>query len=232
MHNVYFSRFRFAALVRTWVFMDAQWFKHRQKAAKVTSHDLGEALGRDRTIVSRILNGRQRMSDDQVEVFAQMLQVDPETIREKAGLLEASFHRPLLRKTNSNARGFSEGEAVVWVPQDPQSPQAILRALGIEHEGVEIWRLATDLMDADGYRRNDFLAVDHSNNTEPRPGEVVIAQIYDNQLGTAETVVRRYAPPVLLTSHPSQIGRNVSVVDGRNVAIRGRVIASWRKSTI
>jgi len=201
--------------------MDAQWFKARQRQLGVTSFDIGQALGRDRTIVSRILNGRQRLAADQVDVFADLLRVDRATIEEKAGLRAISD----LKKP---AQGFEDGEAALWSGIDGRQDRTMLSALGLDGAEIWVWRLKTHLLDADGFKANDFLAVDHSADGQPADGDIVVAQVYDNQLGTAETVVRRYAPPVLLTSHPSEEGRKVSIVDEKNVSIRGRVVASWR----
>lgn len=203
--------------------MDVTWFKQKQREQKVTSHDLGAALNRDRTIVSRILNGRQKMTLAQAEVFARHLRVDVETILAKAGIGEQA-------KSDWAPKGFAEAEAAHWQPKEEGKYDALLRCLGVDPSAVEIWRLKTDLLDADGFRNGDFLAVDHNGHEEAKGGDIVVAQIYDNALGTAETVVRRYAPPALVTSHASPQGREIAIVDRRNTVIRGRVVASWRTS--
>jgi hypothetical protein len=60
-----------------------------------------------------------------------------------------------------------------------------------------------------------------------RPGDVVIAQVYDRG-GSAKTVLRRFEPPVLVAASMDPEDWRVHVVDGNNVLIRGKVVASWR----
>ena len=55
--------------------MDDKWFKRQQKRAGVTAEDIAEELGRDRSVVSRIYVGRQRMTLDQARVFAKVLEI-------------------------------------------------------------------------------------------------------------------------------------------------------------
>lgn len=65
--------------------MDVIWFKAQQKRAGLTSFDLGEAIGRDRSVISRLINGQQKMTLDQARILAEKLGVPLSTMVEKAG---------------------------------------------------------------------------------------------------------------------------------------------------
>ena len=75
----------------------------------------------------------------------------------------------------------------------------------------------------------DFMLVDINAAERARPGNIVIAQSYDNQTGSATTLLRRYEPPVLVAGTPDRDqDRLIHVVDNTNVVILGVVVASWR----
>lgn len=63
----------------------AAWFKARMRQLRVTQDDLGEALHCDRSVVSRIINGRQEIALGQVLPLATALQVSPFEILKRSG---------------------------------------------------------------------------------------------------------------------------------------------------
>lgn len=65
--------------------MDAQWFKKRMRELRVTQEDIARQLGRDRSIVSRILTGTQPMGLKEARVFSQMLDVPLGEVLRRAG---------------------------------------------------------------------------------------------------------------------------------------------------
>lgn len=188
----------------------------------ITSHDLGDALGRDRTVVSRILNGRQRMTLTHAKVFAELLDSSIDEVLERAGELEPSEAQPL-------RPGFSESDAAVWIPKRETDPSlAIAAALGVDQPGVDIWQVKSSAMALQGYLPGDLMLVDSHLSERCNPGDVVIAQIYNWNSGEATTILRRFEPPVLIAASTGATERRVHVVDGNNVVIKGKVIASWR----
>ena len=66
--------------------MDTQWFKTRLKELKATQATLGEAIGRERSVVSKILDGKLKFNLDYVEPFARVLDAPPAEILARAGL--------------------------------------------------------------------------------------------------------------------------------------------------
>ena len=202
--------------------METMWFKRRQRELNVTSFDLGAAIGRDRSVISRILNGAQAMTMDQARSFAEILQVPLATVLEKAGLADAPTAQSL-------SPGFAESDAATWLPapsqQDAGTIRSIAAAMG-ERPGVDLWRVKSAAMALNGLLVGDFFLLDTHAAERVKPGDVVVAQIY-NPRG-ASTVLRRFEPPVLVAASSDPADGRVYVVDGVNVVIRGKVSASWR----
>jgi transcriptional regulator with XRE-family HTH domain len=122
--------------------------------------------------------------------------------------------------------GFDEREAEPF-DGDMDNDAAISRAVAAIKGGsnhVEPWVLRTDAIENAGYRSGDILFVDFS--AQPKPGDVVCAQIYDNQ-GGAETAFRLYHKPFLVASSNSPRHLAPTLIDQR-VDVRGVVIASLR----
>ncbi len=202
--------------------MDTQWFKQAQKRAGLTSFDLGAAIGRDRSAISKIINGYQRMTLDQARVLAEKLAVPLPVMVEKAGLADAPVAQQL-------APGFAESDVVPFVAGAALAEAAQVRTLAAafgERPGVDVWRVKGQAMALAGYLDRDFILVDTHAAERVRAGDVVIAQIYSP--AGATTVLRRFEPPVLLAASTNPAEGRVHVVDGVNVVIRGKVVASWR----
>lgn len=66
--------------------MDTAWFKARKKEVRVTDAALAEAIGRDRSLVNKIVNGGSGFDLDFVEPFARLLKVSPGTVLERIGI--------------------------------------------------------------------------------------------------------------------------------------------------
>lgn len=187
-----------------------------------TSQDVAEAIGRDRAVVSRIMNGHQLMTLDQAKVLAAFLDVDISDMLVKAGLTDAPVAQAM-------RPGFSESDAAAWIPDpdggDRQQVVSIGDALGAR-PGVDIWRVKSKAMALAGMLAGDFMLVDTHQAERVRAGDVVVAQVY-NRTG-ATTVLRRFEPPVLVAASADPDEGRVHVVDGINVVIRGKIVASWR----
>jgi SOS-response transcriptional repressor LexA len=201
--------------------MDTMWFKAAQRRAGLTSFDLGEAIGRDRSVISRIINGSQRLTLDQARILAERLAVTLPELLEKAGLADQPTAQQL-------APGFAESDAAPWVPgpgmSEVREVPTVAQALGGGRPGVDVWRVKGTAMSQHGLLPGDYMLVDTHQAERVKSGDVVVAQVY-NRTG-ATTVLRAFAPPVLLSADPADY--QVHVVDGVNVVIRGKVTASWR----
>lgn len=203
--------------------MDDKWFKEQQKKAGVTAEDIARRAGRVRSAVSHIYSGRQRMNLEWATAFADALGVPLSLVLEKAGIAPEQTTRQL-------SPGFADSDAVAWVGPSGGDDRSV-HALAIAHgarPGVDVWQVRTAALALMGYMPGDWFLLDTNQSERIRAGDVVVAQVYDNNRGTAITVLRRYEPPVLVAASINPEEHRVHVVDGTNVVVRGKVVASWR----
>jgi SOS-response transcriptional repressor LexA len=202
--------------------MDVNWFKQQQKLAGVTADQIADRIGRARSNVSHIYAGKQKMSLEWAKAFAETLNVPLSDVLEHAGITSAETAKKV-------TPGFSEGDAAAWAPSEDDKRQAptIADALGAR-PGVDIWRVKTNAMALQGLLPGDYMLVDTYQAERAKTGDVVIAQIYDNAKNRATTVLRRLELPVLVAASMEPDDHRVHVVDGVNVVVRGKIVASWR----
>lgn len=123
-------------------------------------------------------------------------------------------------------RGFGEAETESYVA--PPASDAIAMAVAAAkagRNGIDAWTLKSRALENAGYLEGDVVLVDM--NAEPRPGDVVCAQIYDDR-GGAKTIMRIFEDPYLIaSSHVPELLRPFHV--GRDpVVIKGVVVSSFR----
>ncbi len=203
--------------------MDILWFKKMQRQAGVTAEDIAAKMGRDRSIVSKIYSGQQRMSLDWAKAFADVLNVSLDEVLEHAGELDTLRAREL-------KPGFAESDAAPFIGKggDANAIEARARAFGGGRPGVDVWEVRGGALALGGYMPGDYMLVDTHQSETVRAGDIVIAQRYDGQTGSATTLLRRFEPPVLVAASTDPEDQRVHIVDGANVVIRGKVVASWR----
>lgn len=206
--------------------MDDKWFKAQQKKAGITADQIAARMGRDRSVISKILNGKQRMTLQWAEAFADALGVDVATVLEKAGAGRPATTRQL-------APGFAESDAAPWYADRGQEAgivQRIADALGASRPGIDLWQMKSRAMALGGLLAGDMMLVDSHASERCGQGDIVVAQVYSHASASATTVIRRFEPPVLVAASCDPADQRVHVVDGQNVVIRGKVIASWRQA--
>jgi SOS-response transcriptional repressor LexA len=74
--------------------LDIDWFKTRKRELRVTDADLGDAIGRDRSIANKLVTGKLPFDIKYVQGFAATLQVSREEILRKVGALDPSADIP------------------------------------------------------------------------------------------------------------------------------------------
>lgn len=203
--------------------MDDKWFKQKQKQVGVTAEEIARELGRDRSVVSRIYVGRQRMTLDQAKIFARVLNQPLDEVLARAGVLledEASQVRP----------GFAESDLEPMTGKGVEQERNRNRAahFGGEKPGFSIWIVKSLVMSVGGFLPGDYVLVDANQSERCKPGDVVLAHNFNRANGKQDTILRRYEPPVLVTASSDPAHGRVLVVDHNNVVIKGKVIASWR----
>jgi transcriptional regulator with XRE-family HTH domain len=203
--------------------MDTKWFKDKQKEAGVTAEDIAKRAGRARSNVSHIYAGKQKMSLEWAQAFADTLNVPIDEVLKRAGAIS----EPRAQQINP---GFSESDAAPFAGKAPEQQRAANRAqtFGGDRPGVDIWTVRSNALALNGYLPGDQILVDTHQSETCRAGDVVVAQKYDWQTGSATTLLRRFEPPVLVAASLEPDDQRIDVVDGTNVIIKGKIIASWR----
>ncbi|MGR3456057.1 helix-turn-helix domain-containing protein [Pseudooceanicola sp.] len=204
--------------------MDVNWFKAQQKKAGVTAADIAAIIGRDRSAVSHIYKGERKMSLEWARAFSDALSVPLDEVLQHAGRLDGEQSgEPALAI-------FEKGDAAPWFGQSGEAEQTrqVVRAFGGDRQGVDVWIVRRPSMILDGYLPGDRLLLDANQSELCRAGDIVIANRYSNRSNSIECLLRRFEPPVLVASSTEPEDRRVVVVDGENVAIRGKIIACWR----
>lgn len=119
--------------------------------------------------------------------------------------------------------GFGESEVVPYDPRGEERLPAWVEAAIAAHKqgrpGVEPWIMKGWALDLLGIYPGDVLMIDQ--NRRPVAGKVVCVQITDLATGSAETVMRRYDPPYVVT-HSAKLGpTKPEQVDDERVVIMG-----------
>lgn len=122
--------------------MDDKWFKAQQKRVGVTADEIAAQLGRDRSVVSKILSGKQRMTLEWATAFSTVLQVPLATVLEKAGVTDAPTAQVF-------SPGFAESDAAPFVygpgMAEGHQTRSIAQIMG-EKPGVDVWRVKSRAM--------------------------------------------------------------------------------------
>ena len=120
--------------------MDTEWFKARKRELKVTDAALGEALGVERSVANRVINGVVEFNAKKVEAVASLLKVQPDEILYRTGI---SKQTPVsLPSDHQPTRTLDVGETVEIAALDlsfPMGPGATV------DDYVEEERLRFDL---------------------------------------------------------------------------------------
>jgi transcriptional regulator with XRE-family HTH domain len=92
------------------------------------------------------------------------------------------------------------------------------------------WIIHTDLLALAGFLPGD--CIEFSALKAPQANDVVLAQVYDYESGTAETVMRIYKPPFLFTRSAGSGDHAPLMVDNVSVKIIGTWTRMWRQPPI
>lgn len=104
----------------------------------------------------------------------------------------------------------------------------LVQALYPGRANADLWIVRGRALELAGYLPGDLVVVDLDRT--PAPGDVVCAQVYDWTAETAQTILRIYDPPWLVTHSPSPAHRKPELLDGERVVIKGVAVASLRRT--
>lgn len=105
-----------------------------------------------------------------------------------------------------------EGQVADWVASAIDAHRA-------GRNGVEPWIMKSYALDLMGILPGDILMIDR--NRRAKAGDIVCAQLTDLATGRAETVIRRYDPPYIVTLSAKIGPTRPEVVDDERVVILG-----------
>ncbi|MER8380687.1 hypothetical protein [Mesorhizobium sp. M1399] len=116
----------------------------------------------------------------------------------------------------SPGRGFADTDLVAFVGPAPDMPAR-------PEDNHYRARVMSDVLNLEHIRPGDVL--DFDMKLEPRAGDIVVAQHYNLPRAGAETVLRVYQPPYLLTrsSNPA-VDQRPMLVDNERVKIMGTFV--------
>lgn len=126
--------------------------------------------------------------------------------------------------------GFGEVEAVPFEP--PENVSAIdgsiraIRELCSARAGRDPWRMQSAVLDMAGILPGDVIIVDL--NKRPKSGDLVCAQVYDWRAKTADTIMRLYDAPFLVSQSHTMPSAKPLMVDDETVVIKGVIDAVLR----
>ena len=123
--------------------------------------------------------------------------------------------------------GFREPEGAIYIAAgtDPLGP--VVAATLADKPWLVAWTLKSRALEYEGYRPGDVLVIDL--NAKPRNGDIVCAQVRDNQTGSAETIFRLFERPFLIVAGPEPASRKPAVVDEETVYVTGVMRWSFRR---
>jgi SOS-response transcriptional repressor LexA len=125
--------------------------------------------------------------------------------------------------------GVAESDAIEAKPGvtvEGISDLELLKALYGDNPDAFWMRANTDAMNRAGIMRGDYMIVDADRI--PAPGQIVVANVHDDQTGTDETVLRANYAGILQAQSTSPAHRDVLLDD--SVAIMGTVVVVHRRT--
>lgn len=102
--------------------MDSEWFKDRKKALKVTDVALAQALGVERSVANKVVNGRVAMNARRVDAVAALFKTSRDEILFRAGISEFEPGAIALEPDQPLSRTIDGGEAVEIIQLDLSLP--------------------------------------------------------------------------------------------------------------
>lgn len=227
--------------------IDSAWFKARLKEIGKTTEHLAQAINRDRSVITRIISGEIKFKHEHIAPFAAVLEQPAADVAIRAGL-ELPQRAPgtdgQAEKLNAMAnlepgdpeaqkifeltaaRGLAEDNARFEGPGE--NSDDLLSALYPGRPQAVWMRCSTDAMTRFGIMPGDFLIVDPG--LDPQPGQAVIAQVVDNQLGAAKTLVRAFYAGLLEphSHNPSHLPQPIIDDASTTVSVVGVVARVYR----
>ena len=118
--------------------------------------------------------------------------------------------------------GLSEGDARIYSLKDLPTTAAP----GPDQPNLFAVKVINDAMAGADLEPGDLLIIDRQH--KPETGDIICAQHYDFRAGGAETIIRYFEPPYLVSASTDPEHRRPILIDGEKVQISGVAIRQIR----
>lgn len=148
-------------------------------------------------------------------------------------LAESAGVEPMVMPGSRRPSGLAEADAAPYTPEQVQGDdylRASVENLIRGRNSLTPLVMRTRALEHAGYLPGDVLIVDL--NAKPQPDDIVCAQVYDWTGDRAETVVRIFQPPYLVSSSSDARFLKPLVVDDDQVMIKGVIVQLMRPRRI
>ncbi|MEM9284860.1 MAG: hypothetical protein AAGA39_03155 [Pseudomonadota bacterium] len=182
--------------------------------------------------------------DGQLEMIKDLmmrLELSANQIASAAGLQPSTLYRFLDEDSDTELRAHSERKirAAFALPQLSQPGFSEPEAVPIESaptlpdpetlaaKSLGLFRIQSRSMEAADIVPGDVIAV--ALNQEPKPHDIVCAQVFDTVTGEAETLFRWFEPPFLVAGSPAAHLRKPLLIDDNTVIVKGPAVELYRQ---
>ena len=191
------------------------WIRAVSRHLNLSASQLAEAAGVSPSTLTRYLNdasGSIGISQKTLDAVANYSGVPP-------------HHFPGARK----AGGLREPDALPYDAANTPASDPVRKTVAAWIDGAngrDAWVMKGWALDMSGVLPGDILVIDQ--NRRPRSGDIVCGQVADWQTGQAETVMRLYEAPYIMTNSAKLGPSRPLQVDDDIVSVRGVAIAVLR----
>jgi transcriptional regulator with XRE-family HTH domain len=173
------------------------------RASGLTQSALADLIEVKKGYVSELMSGKKEPSFAVLSRIIEVLKVTPNDVL----TYDQPPSLPSFILTPMRSNGFSDGDVAPFEVRKPGGKgggdivdlRAIWQTLAPKVRHLSPM-LAQRSIAAFSICAGDILLTDLM--PEPRPGDTVLVQVYDDETGTAKTLLREFRPPVLLTREP------------------------------
>lgn len=186
------------------------WLRHVEAVTGKTASEIARGAGLDPSTLTGFKAGRRSQTLESLTITQ----------------ISTHWNVPVMADVRGAPapRGFAE-ETTPFDAGGKDAIAAAVRALIEGRNGITALTLGSGAIELVGYLPGDVILVDL--NATPQPGDAVIAQVYDWQKMTAQTIVRVFerAPPVdLLVPKSRDASLRAIVADGERVIVKGVIL--------
>lgn len=121
------------------------------------------------------------------------------------------------------AAGFAEADAEQYIADAADPVSRAVSAMIEGRNNVDAWTFRSRALELAGVLPGDTVLVNLAR--QPRPGDIVVAQVYGSVARDTETVFRIFEPPYLVAASADPTFRRPYLIDPERVSVMGTVEA-------